>query len=59
MLARQMSDVEKRARGGFVVDTSGSLADTGRELDKIIQTLSTRSGDAYSRWQSLYEQESF
>jgi dephospho-CoA kinase len=55
MVTRQMSDVEKRARCDYVVDTSCSLADTHRELDRILGAISARPGEAYSRWRSLYE----
>ncbi len=48
--ARQMPDAEKRARADFVVDTSGPVEETGRELDKIIESLRRCDGGAYSRW---------
>jgi dephospho-CoA kinase len=58
MLARQMSDAEKRRRGTFVVDTAGPFAETHKSLDKILNILSTCPGGAYARWRAAYEPES-
>jgi dephospho-CoA kinase len=57
MLARQMSDAEKRKRGSYVVDTGCALGDTQKSLDKVLEALSTRSGEAYARWSAIYERE--
>jgi dephospho-CoA kinase len=49
MLRRQMPDAEKRARADFVVDTGGTLADTGRQVDKLVESLRGRTGTAYRK----------
>jgi dephospho-CoA kinase len=48
MLARQMPDAEKRARADFVVDTGGTLAETGAQVDNIIDSLGSREGTAFA-----------
>ncbi len=49
LLARQMPDAEKRARAGFVVDTSGAVEDSRAQLDVILAQLRDRPGDAFTR----------
>ncbi|MFN4140627.1 dephospho-CoA kinase [Aestuariivirga sp.] len=44
ILSRQLPDAEKRSRADYVVDTSVSLADTAREVDRVIDDLKARSG---------------
>jgi dephospho-CoA kinase len=48
LLARQLPDADKRARADFIVDTSGSIADTQAQIDRIIDTLRGRPGKAYA-----------
>jgi dephospho-CoA kinase len=49
ILARQLSDAEKRARADFVVDTGGALADSEAQVDKIVDSLRGRQGTAFAR----------
>jgi dephospho-CoA kinase len=49
ILSRQMPDAEKRARADFVVDTGGTLADTERQVDRLIESLRGRAGTAYRK----------
>lgn len=44
ILARQLSDEEKRARADFVVDTSGSLKQTRGQVDAILACLGLAAG---------------
>ena len=44
ILARQMPDSEKRARADFVVDTSGDLAATERQVRNILACLGLATG---------------
>lgn len=53
LLARQMSDREKRQRAHFVVDTNGPIEGCCRQVDAIIGALAGRLPRAYTRyWQS-------
>lgn len=49
ILARQMSDAEKRRRADFIVDTGTSLEASHAQVDTIIKTLRGRGGEAYAR----------
>ena len=44
LLARQLPDAERRARADYVVDSSESLEDMHRALDKLIESLHNREG---------------
>jgi dephospho-CoA kinase len=48
ILAKQMSDGEKRARADFVVDTGRTLGDTDAQVDRIIESLKGRQGTAFA-----------
>ena len=43
-MAAQMPDEEKVGRADYVIDNSGSLADTERQVDKIMQELRKQAG---------------
>ena len=43
LIARQMSDTEKRTRAHFVVDTSGSLDVTRRQVSDVMRALAGRT----------------
>jgi dephospho-CoA kinase len=49
LLARQMSDADKRARAEFVVDTSGEISASQARLEEILAALQGRAGTAYAR----------
>jgi dephospho-CoA kinase len=50
ILARQLSDAEKRARADFVVDTGGTLKESEAQVDKIVESLRGRQGTAYAKY---------
>ena len=50
LLARQMSDTDKRARADFVVDTTGAITDTHAQIDQALVQLKCRPARAYRRW---------
>jgi dephospho-CoA kinase len=52
LLARQLPDGEKRRRADFIVDTSGTLAQTEAQVDKLTALLRAMPGLAFARhWQ--------
>jgi dephospho-CoA kinase len=48
VLVRQWSDEKKRAQADFVVDTSGTFAETHAQVDRIVQSLRGRTGSAFA-----------
>ena len=44
LLARQLPDADKRARSDFVIDTGGDLAETERQVGRIIACLGLAAG---------------
>jgi dephospho-CoA kinase len=50
VLARQMPDAEKRARADFVVDTSGTFAETDAQVDRIVESLQDRKASAFAEF---------
>ncbi len=44
ILARQMSDADKRARADFVIDTSGDVSETRAQVDAILACLGLATG---------------
>ena len=49
ILARQLHDTEKRARADFIVDTGGTIAESAAQVDKIVESLQGRGGEAYAK----------
>jgi dephospho-CoA kinase len=49
ILARQLHDREKRARADFIVDTGGTIAESAAQVDKIVESLQGRRGEAYAK----------
>jgi dephospho-CoA kinase len=45
ILARQMSDEDKRSRADFVIETAGSLAETERQVKQILACLGLATGE--------------
>jgi dephospho-CoA kinase len=50
ILARQLSDAQKRARADFVVDTGGTFKESEAQVDKIVESLRGRQGMAYAKY---------
>lgn len=48
ILSRQTPDAEKRRRADFVVDTSGTIASSEAQVDRIIADLQGREGSAFA-----------
>jgi len=53
LLARQLSDAERRKRADYVVESGTSLADMHQEIDKLLESLRQREGRVMERlrWQ--------
>lgn len=49
ILARQVSDAEKRRRADFVVDTGLAVEESYAQVDRIINALGQRRGTAFER----------
>ena len=49
LLARQLTDAERRARADFVVDSGTSLQDMRIEIDRLIESLKSRKGRVMDR----------
>lgn len=43
ILSRQLPDEQKRARADYVIDTSVSLEETAREVDRVIAAIKTKA----------------
>jgi dephospho-CoA kinase len=52
LLARQLSDAERRAKADFVVESGTSLEDMHREIDKLVESLQDREGSVMDRLRS-------
>lgn len=52
LLARQLSDAEKRARADYVVDSGLPLAGMHAELDQLLESLRSRQGTVMERLRS-------
>jgi dephospho-CoA kinase len=50
LLTRQMPDAEKRRRADFVVDTGGTFAETDAQVDRIVESLTSRRGTAFAKF---------
>lgn len=52
IVALQVPDVEKRAKADFVVDTSGSIEASQRQIDDIVEQIASLQGNAFeTHWQ--------
>jgi dephospho-CoA kinase len=49
ILARQLHDSDKRALADFIVDTGGTIAESAAQVDKIVESLQGRRGEAYAK----------
>jgi len=44
LLAKQMPDEDKRRRAHFIIDTSGEIADTNRQVDDVLAAVAGMTG---------------
>ena len=44
LLAKQMPDEDKRRRAHFIIDTSGEIADTNRQVDDVLAAVAGMAG---------------
>ena len=58
LIAQQIPDDEKRARADYVVDTSGPVGDTNARIDKLVKSLTGKSGGAIKIWQNMPDKAS-
>ena len=54
ILGRQLSDAGKRARADYVIDTGVTWGETQAQVDKLIESLKDRQGQAFERWRARY-----
>jgi dephospho-CoA kinase len=54
LLARQLSDAERRVRADYVVDSGTTLTDMKGALDKLIESLQSREGRIMERLRHSY-----
>jgi dephospho-CoA kinase len=54
LLARQLSNAERRGRADYVVDSGATLADMQAALDKLIESLQSREGRIMERLRHSY-----
>jgi dephospho-CoA kinase len=43
IVSRQLPDEQKRAQADYVIDTSSSLADTAREVERVIADMRAKA----------------
>ena len=49
LLARQLTDAERRSRADFVVDSGSTLENLHAQLDLLLESLQTRDGDVMAQ----------
>ncbi len=51
--ARQLHDTQKRSRADYVIDTGLPWEETQAQVDNLLESLKSRSGEAFERWRRL------